>query len=87
MRTSVVHLFAMEYAKMNPTRILHDKNRLQNHQIGTIPKVIMKMLDYESLVDHCELGKPTFVDLEKAMHDDYANRDQLRPDERADPKV
>lgn len=52
-----------------------------------MPNVVLNMIDFKALVEDTDLDQPTFLQMDDTMHDDYAKRDQLHPDDEADPKI
>lgn len=81
----VIHKFVAELTCRNPTRISHNATNFSNHIFDIVPGIIMDSINFEAMLHKADLGDPRFLEIDEAMHDDYARHNALRPDEDADP--
>lgn len=66
---------------MNPRRVTHNLTKFHDHISGTVPNVIMATIDFDAMVHKTDQPGPSFIEIDNTMHNDYAKRDELWPDE------
>lgn len=68
----ITHKFATGLSRLSPMCIGHDTPNFSDHISSIVPNIIMDTINFEAMLHKIDLGNPSFLEIDEAMHDDYA---------------